>query len=125
MDILLNKKHELRAGWKFLAYWLLFIIILIAVSLAVPIAGAATQLERLVLNTIPTIPAVGALLLMARLVDRKPVAVYGATLHERWPHDLMVGVAIAVGMLAVVTVVNGAFGGIRMIWSASGGSTTS
>jgi len=125
MDILLNKQHELRSGWKFLAYWILFIVILFAVSLAIPIQAPITQLERLILNTIPTIPAVAALVLMARFVDRAPVARFGATLHEKWPHDLTVGLAVAGGMLAILTLINGAFGGIRMAWTASDASSRS
>jgi membrane protease YdiL (CAAX protease family) len=119
MDILLNHEHELRAGWRFLAFWLLFLLILIAVSLAVPISNATTQLERLVLNTIPTIPAVGALLLMARFVDHAPIAKFGVAFHERWSFDFMFGVVVAIGMLAVITVINGAVGGIRMNWTGS------
>ena len=119
MDMLLNQQHELRAGWKFLAYWLLFFLILIAVSAAIPISGAETQLERLLLNTIPTIPAVATLLLMARFVDHVPAATFGATLHEAWPKDFAVGIAVAVGMLVIITLINAAVGGISMIWTGS------
>src|SRR5215467_6737410 len=104
MEILLNRQHELRAGWKFLGYWLLFIIVLFAVSLAIPIPGPTTQLERLILNTIPTIPAVAALFLMAHFVDRAPVAKFGAAIHEHWPRDWTLGIAIAAAMLVVITV---------------------
>src|SRR5215467_9292460 len=117
MDILLNEAHELRSGWRFLAYWLLFILILIAVSLAAPVTEATTQLERLTLNTIPTIPAVAALLLMARFVDHAPVAKFGVTLRDRWFLDFMFGVVVAVGMLCVITVMNGALGGVKMTWT--------
>jgi membrane protease YdiL (CAAX protease family) len=119
MDILLNPQHELRAGWKFIAYWLLFIILLFAVSIVIPIGGAETQLQRLLLNTIPTIPAVAALIIMARFVDHVPVAIFGATLHERWPRDLGLGLAVAVAMLAIITIVNAVFGGISMLWTGS------
>jgi membrane protease YdiL (CAAX protease family) len=120
MDILLNEVHELRSGWRFLAYWLLFFLILIAVSLVIPMGQVTTQLERLTLNTIPTIPAVvGALLLMARFVDHAPVARFGVTLHDRWSFEFMFGAVVALGMLGVVTIVNGAYGGVKMLWSGS------
>src|SRR5579884_198165 len=125
MDILLNKQHELRSGWKFLGYWILFIVILIAVSMLVPFAGPTTQIQRLILNTLPTIPAVLTLVLMARFIDRVPVAKFGATLHERWPRDFAVGIAISAGMLVIVTLINGTFGGIQMMWTASDTATRS
>jgi membrane protease YdiL (CAAX protease family) len=125
MDILLNQQHELRAGWKLLGYSLLFIIILLAVSLAVPISGPTTQLERLILNTIPTIPAVTALFLMAHFVDRAPIAKFGVAVYENWPRDWTLGIAIAAGMLVVVTVVSGTFGGITMMWTASDAASRS
>src|SRR5437763_4140328 len=125
MNIFLNKQDELRGGWKFAAYWLLFVIILFAVSLAVPFPGVTNQLERLVLNTIPTIPAVGALVLMARFVERAPVARFGVALHQHWPRDLAFGIVITGGMLAIVTIVNAAVGGITMTWTASDAPTRS
>lgn len=119
MNIFLDKQDELRAGWKFLAFWLLFIIILVAVSLALPIQGPTTQLERLLLNTIPTIPVVAALLLMAKFVERAPIAKFGVAFHQWWFRDLVLGIGIAAAMLTLVTLVNGAFGGVTMTWTAS------
>src|SRR5581483_1512812 len=107
------------------AYWLLFFIILIAVSAAIPISGAETQLQRLLLNTIPTIPAVATLLLMARFVDRVPAATFGATLHESWPKDFAIGIAVAVVMLIIITLINAAVGGISMVWTGSDATRTS
>jgi len=120
MNILLNPQHELRAGWKFAAYWLLFVVIFFGISFSLPLpAGPQTQLERLVLNTMPIIPAIAALLLMARFVDKVTVATFGVTLHEHWSRDLLIGLMIAAGMLAIVTIVNAAAGGITMVWTAS------
>ena len=101
MNILVNDEHELRSGWKFALYWILFVALYIAASLCLPLpAGPQTQLDRLILNTLPIVPAAIALLLMARFVDKVPAAVYGATLHEHWFRDLLVGLGVAVGMLA-------------------------
>src|SRR6185436_16117218 len=112
MNILLNQNHELRSGWKFVAYWLLFIVLLFAVSAIIPLgSGPQTQLERLVLNTIPFIPAVGAFLLMLRFVDKVPMAVFGVTFHERWGRDFNIGMAIAAGMLGLLVATTGIWGG--------------
>src|ERR1051326_8697683 len=116
MNILLNNQDELRAGWKFAAYWLLFFIMLLAISLAVPFPGATNQLERLILSTIPTIPAIGALVLMARFV---------VTIHQGWARDWTVEIVIAAGMLVLVTAVNATFGGIAMNWTATDATTRS
>jgi membrane protease YdiL (CAAX protease family) len=124
MDILLNSQHELRAGWKFLAYWFLFILVLFAVSVVIPISQAETQLQRLLLNTIPTVPAVAALLLAAKFVDRVPAATFGATLHEHWPRDFGVGIVVAIAMLAMITLINAAVGGISMVWTGSDATGT-
>ena len=124
MDILLNPQHELRAGWKFLAYWFIFVLILILVSAVIPISQAETQLQRLLLNTIPTIPAVAALLLAAKFVDRVPAATFGATLHEHWLRDFGLGIAVAIAMLAIITLINAAVGGISMVWTGSDATRT-
>jgi len=124
MNILLNEQHELRAGWKFAGYWVLFFIIFFGISSALPLPrGPQTQLQRLVLNTMPIIPAFLSLALMARFGSRAPISAFGATLHEYWARDFLVGLAIAGGMLVAVTLVNGAFGGISMVWTASDLST--
>src|SRR5690349_21158524 len=126
MNILVNPQHELRSGWKFLVYWFLFLFFVFAISFLVATsAGPQTQLERLAFNMIPTIPAIGVLVLMARYVDRVPAAVFGATLHEGWTRDFGIGVAVSVGMLAAVTFINGASGGITMNWTAADASTKS
>src|ERR1051326_2682394 len=125
MNILLNNQDELRAGWKFAAYWLLFFIMLLAISLAVPFPGATNQLERLILSTIPTIPAIGALVLMARFVERAPVARFGVTIHQGWARDWTVGIVIAAGMLGLGTAGNATFGGITMNWTATDATTRS
>src|SRR5438045_1060532 len=103
MNILLNQSHELRSGWKFVAYWLLFVVLLFALSALIPLGvGPQTQLERLILNAIPFIPAVGAFLLMLRFVDKVPMAVFGVTFHQKWVRDFNIGLLISAGMLLLL-----------------------
>ncbi len=126
MNILLNERDELRSGWKFLTYWFLFAVFVFAAGiLAASTAGPQTQLERLVFNMLPTIPAVAALFLMARFVDKVPVAAFGATLHEKWQSDFAIGIGVSATMLALLTLVNGMFGGVVMNWTASDAATKS
>ena len=76
MNILLNEKHELRSGWKFAIYVVLFLIIWVASGVAVSILYARsnledTQLTLLTLNESALfVAAVGAILLTLRFVDR-------------------------------------------------------
>jgi len=120
MNILLNAKHELRSGWKFTAYWVLFVILLFAISIAVPLGtGPQTQLERLILVTVTFPPAVVALWLMLKFVDKAPMAVFGVTFHERWFRDFNVGLVIAAGMLSILVVTTGIWGGFTMLWTGT------
>jgi len=126
MNILLNENHELRSGWKFTAYWVLFVILLIAISIAIPLGTEPqTQLERLIMVTIPFIPAVGAFLLMLKFVDKAPVAVFGVTFHQRWLRDVNVGLVTSAGMLVVLVVTTGVWGGFTMLWTGTDAATRS
>jgi membrane protease YdiL (CAAX protease family) len=123
MNIFINHRHELRSGWKFAAYWLIFLFLVLAASVTVASgAGPQTQLERLVFAVIPAIPAILTLRLMAKFVDKVPTAVFGATLHEHWKKDWTIGGAVSLALLAIVTLVNGAAGGVVMNWTASDAS---
>src|SRR5688572_18446646 len=65
------------------------------------------------------VPSILSLLIMARYVDRVPLAVFGVTNHEGSLRDLGTGVALAGGMLALTLVGAFAFGDARIEWAAS------
>ena len=113
MNLLFNAQHEIRSGWRFLLYWAVFAFLLIVITLPFP-GGPRTQLERLVLNTIPIFPALAALVFMARFVDRRPLSAYGVSFHERWSGDFVLGCGLAAAMLVLLTVANVAAGGVMM-----------
>lgn len=123
MNILLNEQHELRSGWKFIAYWLLFLLLTFIVFQPFPTAPQ-TQLERLVLNTLPFFPALAALIVMARFLDKVPIAAFGAGFHRHWTRHVLWGLAVSAGMLILGTLINAVWG-ITMVWSASGTSSRS
>src|SRR5690242_3021121 len=115
MNILLNANHELRSGWKFTAYWLLFALLFFALGIGIPVGtGPESQLERLILVTFPFIPAIGALWLMLKFVDKAPMAVFGVAFHERWLRDVNIGLVTSVGMLAVLVIITAIWGGFTM-----------
>ena len=125
MNILISPQHELRSGWKFLAYWILFLAMLWIVLQPFP-PRPQTQLERLVLNALPAFPALAALALMAKYIDKVPLASFGASLRRNWPRHIVLGIGISAGMLVIMTIMN-ATGGITMLWTgtdATGGSLT-
>src|SRR5262245_47652170 len=113
MNLLFNGQHEIRSGWRFLLYWVVFAFLLIVITLPFP-GGPRTQLERLVLNTIPIFPALAALAFMARFVDRRPLSAYGISFHEGWTRDFVLGCGLAAAMLVLLTVANVAGGGVMM-----------
>lgn len=122
MNIFLNSKHELRSGWKFGGFVLLFIVLAIfsawALSPFFP-AIAEDSLTLIVENEVPLfIGAVGALLVMVRFVDRRPLATFGVGLPPFWKRHFLLGVAIAAGMLAAFVLGSFVFGHVTMAWSA-------
>src|SRR5262245_25615151 len=118
MNLLFNEQHEIRNGWRFLLYWVVFAFLLIVITLPFP-AGPRTQLERLVLNTIPIFPALAGLVFMARFLDRRPLSSYGVSFHDGWLRDFVIGAALAAAMLILLTVANVGSGGVTMTWSAA------
>jgi membrane protease YdiL (CAAX protease family) len=122
MTVFLNPDNELRTGWKFAAYTLLFLIIWVAAGILLQTiffraAVPYTPLAILALNASASfIPAVSTMIFMARFVDHAPVALYGIALHENWRSDLLLGVIIAAGMLAVLLMSCLILGGVHIKW---------
>ena len=113
--LFVDSRHEIRSGWKFIAYSTLLVFLFIVASLA--IGGlialldptffllARSDIRFLGLNAIVLlIPATVAFLIMARFVDRVPLAAFGITPHDRWIRDIGTGVALAAGLLGISVV---------------------
>ncbi len=110
MSVLFNESSELRSGWKFAIYLLIFGLLLFAagalISALLDPSLAESEVGLLGLNAIALlIPAVGALLFMVRFVDRIPVSTYGVAMHEKWGRDLVLGLLIALAMLLLFDLV--------------------
>lgn len=123
MSIFLNDDAELRSGWKFCAYVVLFVIILLAtaIGLSAVVGGQlpADDLLVLALNAVSLlVPAVLALLLMVRFVDHKPLSAFGVGFHAGARREFLGGLAIAAGMLGILMLGAVAFGDLGMRWTA-------
>jgi len=123
MSVLFNEKHELRSGWKFAVYIVLFLIIWVASGIAVSILYARsnleeTQLTLLTLNECPLLAAaVGAMLLSTRFVDRRPLRTFGIGFIPGWKWDLGAGLGLAAGMVAVLVAGCYAVGYVSIHWT--------
>jgi membrane protease YdiL (CAAX protease family) len=125
MSLLLNSSNEPRAGVKFLVFVVFFLIIWVATGLALSIlvaAGASVplddQLVEFALNdTSAFVAAVAAMLLTIRFLDHRPLRAFGVGFLPRWRTDLLFGLSLAAGMLAVVIGGCYAFGYVNMRWT--------
>jgi len=130
LPLFVDTQYEVRSGWKFAAYSAVLVLLFIAMALLVPVFAAFVSpswllapresLRFLTLNAfVLFVPAIGALIVMARLVDHVPLAVFGVTFHRGWLRDIAVGILIAAGMMVVVLA--GAFllVGVHVQWNAS------
>ena len=119
MSVFFNDSSEVRSGWKFATYLLIFGLLLFAagalISAVLDPSLAESEVGLLGLNALALlIPAVGALLFMVRFVDRIPVSTYGVAMHEKWGRDLVLGLLIAAAMLLLFDLVGAVFQGLRV-----------
>ena len=125
MNIFLNDKQELRSGWKFAVYLGLFLIIWVVSGVAVSMFYAKSnlgesQLTLLMLNEIALlVPAIAAMLLAVRFVDRRSFEVFGVGFLPHWRRDLGVGLALASIMLATLVAGCYAFGYVSIHWTGT------
>jgi hypothetical protein len=123
LNIFLNANHELRSGWKFAAYAVIFILIWVASGIVVSVIYARTnlpddQLTLLALNQVAlVIPAVTSVLLMVGFIDRRALKTFGIGFLPQWRRHLGTGLALAAGMLAVLMAGVLAFGYVRIGWT--------
>ena len=123
--LFLDDKHQLRAGWKFALYCAFFVILLFAAQVGVSFFLTRTTIDfenpliLLGVNQIIMIPAVGAILLTIRFADHRPLRTFGIGFIPSWRRDLLCGLLLAAGMLAIV--IAGCYGiaYVSMHWTAT------
>ncbi len=121
MSVFLNSNNDLRSGWRFVVYILIFALSLIATTLALSAliafdpAVLGNEIALLGLNALILLfPAVLSLLFMVRFVDHVPAAVFGATLHDGWLRDTAKGLLLAGGMLVLFTLMGALIVNLRI-----------
>jgi membrane protease YdiL (CAAX protease family) len=125
MSIFLTPANELRSGWKFAVYIVFFLLIWFATGLALS-AFVARRTDDLIqdrlfilaLNEIGLlVPSIGAMWLTVRFVDHRPFRTFGIGFLPRWRRELLIGLGIAAGMLALLVAGCYAFGYVRIHWT--------
>ena len=125
MNVFLNDSQELRSGWKFAVYLVFFLIIWVASGLVLSMVYAKSnlpesQLTFLALNEFALlIPAIAAMLLAVRFVDRRPLPTFGIGFLPRWRRDFGFGLALASGMLATLVAGCYVFGYVSIHWTGN------
>jgi len=125
MNIFLNDTQELRSGWKFAVYVVLFLIIWVASGLVISMVYARSNLPEsrltfLCLNEVALlVPAIAAMLLSVRFVDRRPLEVFGVGFLPHWQRDLGLGLALASLMLTTLVAGCYAFGYVSIHWTGT------
>ena len=131
MNILLNHKHELRSGWKFIAFVVLFLIFWVVSGIALSLFYARSnlpedQLTFLALNEFALLAgAIGALGLCIRFIDRRPLRTFGIGLVPNWPLQLGGGVMLSAAMLAILLAGCYLLGTVEIRWAGSRAPATS
>ena len=125
MSLFLDAGHELRSGWKFLAYIGFFLIIWVATGLVLSVfvvprwtGLVLDQLFILALNGIALfVPAVLAMWLTVRFIDHRPLSIFGIGFLPHWRRDFLLGLGLAAGMLGVLIGGCFAFGYVNIQWT--------
>jgi membrane protease YdiL (CAAX protease family) len=123
--MLLNAQNEVRAGWKFAIYIAFFLIFFFAANLALSIFVSRSpdifnnELALLALNEIALlVPAVVAMALTIRFVDHRPLRTFGIGWMPGWRRQLIFGLVLSAGMLAVLLAGCKAAGSLSIHWTA-------
>ncbi len=128
MNILLNDNHELRSGWKFIAFVVLFLIFWVISGVAISMIYARSnlpedQLTFLALNEFALFAAaLGALSLSVRFVDRRPLRTFGIGLLPNWRFDLGTGLMLAAAMLVLLLSACYVLGNVNIQWAGGQGA---
>ena len=127
MSLFLNSNAQLRSGWKFGIYVVFFLLIWVATGIALTFLVVPRnlmlihdELGILVLNAFALfVPAVAAMLLTVRFTDHRPLRTFGIGFLPNWRSNMLYGLSVSAGMLAVVIAGCYAFGYVSMHWTGN------
>jgi membrane protease YdiL (CAAX protease family) len=124
--IFLNENHEVRSAWKFAIYVIFFLLIWVATAVglsmlfAINEGVAENQLAILALNEVALfVPAVAAMLLTIRFVDRRPLKTFGIGILPEWRRHFISGLILAAAMLGVLMLGCKLLGRLSIQWTGS------
>lgn len=129
LPLFVDRRYEVRSGWKFATYAATFIFLLLILNIAVGallmFVGTGflllprTDVRFLGLNALVLlVPTTVSLLVMAR-IEKVPVSVFGVSLHQGWLHDFLAGLLVAGGLLLLTLAGSFLFGTTRVESSGS------
>ena len=129
-SVVADSNHQIRSGWKFLAYSALLVGLFVMTKQLVGglvlwlypaiIEIPPGDIRSLGLNAIVLfIPSAGALLMMGSVLDRIPLRAFGIGFHQRWLKDFGVGMGVAAVMVAATVAGSFLLGSARIEWSGS------
>ena len=130
LSVFVDSHYEVRPVWRFSVYCAVAAVLFVAAGIALgsvvawiyPDLFEATEGDIRLLGVVTVariISSFGALIIVARFVDRVPIAVFGVGLHNRWLQEFGTGAALAGGMLGLTLAGSFLFGKVQIAWAGS------
>jgi membrane protease YdiL (CAAX protease family) len=123
--IFLNDHHEVRSGWKLAVYAVFFLTLSFSTALALSaFASFAGPVLFLALNELTLFaPAVLAMLMTIRFVDHRPLRTFGLGFQQGWGIEILFGIGLSAGMLAVLVAGSRLAGDLTIRWKGGHAAT--
>lgn len=120
MNVFVNPKRQLRAGWRIMIWIVFFFVASFPVALLNPFIVAAfgqgTPVTEAVFKFGVTVVAVVVSLVLLTYVDKRSFASMGLTFHRRALSELGKGLAVGFGMLCLAVGIMWALGHHELTW---------
>jgi membrane protease YdiL (CAAX protease family) len=114
-------QRRLRAGWRLLIQFALFVALLIVVAVVVKAIGRGTDAAAVIGSTLYLLLGLGLAGLVGRFLDRRPFAEYGFHLGGGWWLDLGFGLLLGAFLISGIFVAEGVLGWIQVAPAAADG----
>jgi len=125
MSFFLNSQHELRSGWKLLAFVAVLLPVWLATGFVLTLVSALVfgiqqpgSFSSIVLNVfISFFPAISATLFAAFIIEHLSPSAFGIGFHYGWTSNVVAGIGIAAALLALEIFGSLLFGKVRIEWT--------
>lgn len=129
LPVFVDKRYEVRSGWKFATYTAVLIFVFFLMNFAIGglliwfnpglLLLPQSDWRFLGVNALVLfVPAVASLLFMSK-IERVPLSAYGVSLHKGWFRDFVTGISISAALLLATFAASFLFEGTRVEASAS------